>query len=213
MLRTGSQTNGITGEDVVATPWRPSLGGPRRRQPRQISAFLRSRACAWSPPSPSMPVTLALLTARPSCFMESGYMGVTLFFILPGFVLSLNYLDAFRHNSGRKLWQYAVARLARIYPLYILLVVYFIDRQRAFGESISGWWEHVLGEASYAFYLVHGPALAYLGGGRWPHRRLRGSDAWSDCLPCGWAARHDRAPRSALYTLSIRAPTAAGYRT
>jgi peptidoglycan/LPS O-acetylase OafA/YrhL len=71
-------------------------------------------------------------------------MGVTLFFTLSGFVLAANYFEAFRHISGRKLWQYAVARFARIYPLYILLVVYFIDRQHAFGESIAGWWEHVL---------------------------------------------------------------------
>jgi peptidoglycan/LPS O-acetylase OafA/YrhL len=77
-------------------------------------------------------------------FMESGYMGVTLFFTLSGFVLTLNYFESMRHPSGHKVWQYAVARLARIYPLYILIVIYFIDRQHAFGESIHGWWEHVL---------------------------------------------------------------------
>jgi peptidoglycan/LPS O-acetylase OafA/YrhL len=77
-------------------------------------------------------------------FMESGYMGVTLFFTLSGFVLTLNYFESMRNISGRKLRRYAVARLARIYPLYILIVVYFIDRQHAFGESIHGWWEHVL---------------------------------------------------------------------
>ncbi len=71
-------------------------------------------------------------------------MGVTLFFTLSGFVLTLNYFESMRHISGRKLHRYAVARLARIYPLYILVVVYFIDRQHAFGESIHGWWEHVL---------------------------------------------------------------------
>jgi peptidoglycan/LPS O-acetylase OafA/YrhL len=76
--------------------------------------------------------------------MESGYMGVTLFFTLSGFVLAVNYFEALRHVNGRKLGQYAVARLARIYPLYVLVVVYMIDRQHAFGESLNGWWEHVL---------------------------------------------------------------------
>lgn len=71
-------------------------------------------------------------------------MGVTLFFTLSGFVLAINYFEPLRHIDGRNLWQFAVARFARVYPLYILVVVYVIDRQHAFGEPINGWWKHVL---------------------------------------------------------------------
>ena len=87
--------------------------------------------------------------------MESGYMGVTLFFTLSGFVLAVNYFESFRHISGRGLWQYVVARFARIYPLYILMVVYFIDRQHAFGEPITGWWEHVLAIQAWDPNIYH----------------------------------------------------------
>jgi len=79
-----------------------------------------------------------------STLMESGYMGVTLFFTLSGFVLAINYFEDFRHPAVRGMWQYIVARFARIYPLYILIVIYMIDRQHAFGESIGVWWEHIL---------------------------------------------------------------------
>jgi peptidoglycan/LPS O-acetylase OafA/YrhL len=87
--------------------------------------------------------------------MESGYMGVTLFFTLSGFVLTINYFESFRHISGRKLWQYSVARFARIYPLYILIVVYMIDRQHAFGEPINGWWEHVFAIQAWDPNIYH----------------------------------------------------------
>jgi len=90
-----------------------------------------------------------------STFMESGYMGVTLFFTLSGFVLAINYFESFRRISRRTLWHYAVARFARIYPLYILMVVYFIDRQHAFGESITGWWEHVLAIQAWDSDIYH----------------------------------------------------------
>ena len=32
--------------------------------------------------------------------MESGYMGVTLFFTLSGFVLAVNYFESFRISAG-----------------------------------------------------------------------------------------------------------------
>ena len=87
--------------------------------------------------------------------MESGYMGVTLFFTLSGFVLAVNYFESFRQINGRRLWQYAVARFARIYPLYILIVVYMIDRQHAFGQPINGWWEHVLAIQAWDPNIYH----------------------------------------------------------
>jgi peptidoglycan/LPS O-acetylase OafA/YrhL len=77
-------------------------------------------------------------------FFASGYVGITLFFVLSGFVLALNYFDELRSPKVRSLWDYAVARIARIYPLYIAIVGYILIRGHAFGEDLGGWWEHVL---------------------------------------------------------------------
>jgi peptidoglycan/LPS O-acetylase OafA/YrhL len=77
-------------------------------------------------------------------FFESGYMGVTLFFTLSGFVLAINYFDRLGGRSASAVWQFGVARLARIYPLYILILFFILVRQHAFGIGINGWWEHVL---------------------------------------------------------------------
>lgn len=49
--------------------------------------------------------------------VHSGYVGVSLFFVLSGFILAYNYLDRFaaRTISAREFW---LARFARIYPVY-----------------------------------------------------------------------------------------------
>jgi peptidoglycan/LPS O-acetylase OafA/YrhL len=58
-------------------------------------------------------------------FMASGYNGVTLFFVLSGFLLTWNYVDRILPIRAGSLWTFVVARFARIYPVYIfaLLVV------------------------------------------------------------------------------------------
>lgn len=46
-------------------------------------------------------------------------LGMTLFFVLSGFVIHYNYGEMLRQPSG--VWRFAVARFARLYPLYIVL--------------------------------------------------------------------------------------------
>lgn len=53
---------------------------------------------------------------------QSGYVGVTFFFVLSGFVLTLNYFDTLR--TPQQLWSYAVARIARVYPLYLVVLAW-----------------------------------------------------------------------------------------
>lgn len=53
---------------------------------------------------------------------ENGSAGVTFFFVLSGFVLTLNYFD--RLGTRRQQWTYAVARFARIYPLYLVVLAW-----------------------------------------------------------------------------------------
>ena len=79
-----------------------------------------------------------------SAFFQAGYAGVTIFFVLSGFVLTVNYFERFRRPNLRTGYNYFVARFARVYPLYALMLFYFVVRQHAFGESIDGWWRNAL---------------------------------------------------------------------
>lgn len=72
-------------------------------------------------------------------FLGSGYSGVSLFFVLSGFVLAYNYLEP--DGPGvTSLRDFFAARFARIYPVYLLGValgfpIFIRDLQRAGGES------------------------------------------------------------------------------
>ena len=62
------------------------------------------------------------LSAPQPDVVAKGYLGVELFFVLSGFILSHVYLERFRNrdfNYREFLW----ARLARVYPLHIAIVV------------------------------------------------------------------------------------------
>jgi peptidoglycan/LPS O-acetylase OafA/YrhL len=51
-------------------------------------------------------------------FLSNGWIAVTLFFILSGFILSYNYVGQVEKPGGkRRFWE---ARFARIYPVYVL---------------------------------------------------------------------------------------------
>jgi peptidoglycan/LPS O-acetylase OafA/YrhL len=66
---------------------------------------------------------------------KSGDMGVDLFFMLSGFILSLNYLDRFKTVSLSSYWNFLRARLARIYPVHLftllVLTVFVLSARRA----------------------------------------------------------------------------------
>jgi peptidoglycan/LPS O-acetylase OafA/YrhL len=95
--------------------------------------------------------------------MASGYMGVTLFFTLSGFVLTINYFDDLRRPARRKIVRYAVARVARVYPLYLLILAAVLAKIELQGGSIHGWMEHALALQAWAphlstAYAFNGPA-------------------------------------------------------
>ncbi len=58
----------------------------------------------------------------------SGYCGVTLFFVLSGFVLTISYFDGLATPSPGKLWRYGVARLGRVYPTYLVVLGFVVLR-------------------------------------------------------------------------------------
>ena len=67
---------------------------------------------------------IATLPAVFFCLLRTGYMGVGLFFVLSGFILSYNYpLD--QRWQPAQLTRFAVARFARIYPAYCVGLLLF----------------------------------------------------------------------------------------
>jgi peptidoglycan/LPS O-acetylase OafA/YrhL len=75
-------------------------------------------------------------------YFRSGYAGVTVFFVLSGFVISWNYMDRARTPTVSATWNYLIARFARVYPLYVccLLFIYV----RAGGADRSLFISHLL---------------------------------------------------------------------
>jgi peptidoglycan/LPS O-acetylase OafA/YrhL len=50
-------------------------------------------------------------------------LGMSLFFVLSGFVIHYNYADIIESGDIRGLWSFFVARFSRLYPLYIVLLL------------------------------------------------------------------------------------------
>lgn len=81
------------------------------------------------------------ITGIPLRMTMAGYAGVTLFFVLSGFVIAYTYLDRFEAGmTGQNVGAYLAARFARLYPLYILFIL--------FGWLVTGSpdipWAHIL---------------------------------------------------------------------
>jgi len=56
--------------------------------------------------------------------MASGYAGVTFFFVLSGFIITYNYIGKFELNPLQNTPAYLWARFSRVYPLYILTMLF-----------------------------------------------------------------------------------------
>lgn len=73
--------------------------------------------------------------------LDRGFLGVTFFFVLSGYILSLNYLDKFQRGTA-DLKSFFVARFARIYPLYIVSVVMCVPYVFT-NPSLSSYGHHI----------------------------------------------------------------------
>jgi peptidoglycan/LPS O-acetylase OafA/YrhL len=64
------------------------------------------------------------------------YFGMSLFFVLSGFVIYYNYAESFaREPLGRATWKFFVARFARLYPLYAMSIIVALPYLPAEGLS------------------------------------------------------------------------------
>ena len=80
-------------------------------------------------------------------FHYHGVIGVTLFFVLSGFLMGRLYLV--KEFTARNLWRYAAARFARIYPLFALVILAAAASSLVLDAPVFGmeWWrvdEHLL---------------------------------------------------------------------
>ncbi len=58
--------------------------------------------------------------------VQKGYLAVDLFFLLSGFVLTHVYHDAFDVADRRNFWKFISARIARLYPLHLFVLLIFV---------------------------------------------------------------------------------------
>jgi peptidoglycan/LPS O-acetylase OafA/YrhL len=82
-------------------------------------------------------------------FMSAGYNGVTIFFMLSGFVLAWNYHDRLAGLRARNLWSFFIARFARIYPLYLFALILAVSPLIALGTIDASVWWHVFALQSW----------------------------------------------------------------
>ena len=70
-------------------------------------------------------------------FVEDGFIGVTFFFILSGFILAYSYSEKFIRDEVSKR-KYFIARIARIYPLHLLtfIIAFVIEPWSFFNGKI-----------------------------------------------------------------------------
>jgi peptidoglycan/LPS O-acetylase OafA/YrhL len=90
--------------------------------------------------------------------IEKGYLAVDLFFLLSGFVLAHVYMDQFAAGRSSAAWPFFRARIARLYPLHIfVLVLLVIDYTIPFFKADIALSSHVrlLGPSSVAALLAN----------------------------------------------------------
>jgi peptidoglycan/LPS O-acetylase OafA/YrhL len=72
-----------------------------------------------------------------SMIVHGGYLAVTTFFVLSGFVLARTYEGT--DWSRRNLWKYGVGRVARVYPVYLLSLLIVSPFIVAAHTASKGW--------------------------------------------------------------------------
>jgi peptidoglycan/LPS O-acetylase OafA/YrhL len=71
-------------------------------------------------------------------FAQGPAIGMPLFFVLSGFVIHYNYAKNFRYAFVGPTLDFFIARFARLYPLYLFLLIIYLANQRIVPGAISG---------------------------------------------------------------------------
>ncbi len=71
-------------------------------------------------------------------FLGIAALGMSLFFVLSGFVIHYNYREAILKGGPVGYWNFFVARFSRLYPLYLVLVLTDLYLNGMMGRAFSG---------------------------------------------------------------------------
>ena len=113
-----------------------------------------------------------------------GYLAVDMFFVLSGFVITHVYKEGFaRRVTGRRYRDFLKARVARIYPLHITVLLMFVataSAERAASYALRGSFEPIplLGERSLGGFIANLVMLQ----GLWARELSWNDPAWSISL-------------------------------
>jgi peptidoglycan/LPS O-acetylase OafA/YrhL len=113
-----------------------------------------------------------------------GYLAVDMFFVLSGFVITHVYKEGFaRRVTGRRYRDFLKARVARIYPLHITVLLLFVataTAERAASYALRGSFEPIplLGERSLGGFLANLVMLQ----GLWARELSWNDPSWSISL-------------------------------
>jgi peptidoglycan/LPS O-acetylase OafA/YrhL len=113
-----------------------------------------------------------------------GYLAVDMFFVLSGFVITHVYKEGFaRRVTGRRYRDFLKARVARIYPLHITVLLLFVataTAERAASYALRGSFEPIplLGERSLGGFLANVVMLQ----GLWARELSWNDPSWSISL-------------------------------
>jgi peptidoglycan/LPS O-acetylase OafA/YrhL len=113
-----------------------------------------------------------------------GYLAVDLFFVLSGFVITHVYKEGFAQRlTGRRYSDFLKARVARIYPLHITVLLLFVaaaTAERAASYALRGSFEPIplLGERSLGGFLANLVLLQ----GLWARELSWNDPSWSISL-------------------------------
>ena len=101
-----------------------------------------------------------------------GYMGMDLFFILSGFVICYNYAEKIKLDPKKGIFEFLVARFARLYPLYILFISFFFLRNIFFyhnntefiAQNITSFPIFLVGMQSWFYSFIGNTPVVYMQG-------------------------------------------------
>jgi peptidoglycan/LPS O-acetylase OafA/YrhL len=100
----------------------------KQDRPREISALTGLRFIAALTVAISHGIQLVVPFSAPPAwyliFQSLAGIGMSLFFVLSGFVIHYNYAESIRNHGGRSIFNFFVARFSRVYPLFLICLLY-----------------------------------------------------------------------------------------